>query len=70
MKNISQEIPELVQKLEEKLREKGHSDVSIKTQYTLEGVDILFVANGRQLLDKYTIFNNGNHVSFIRTLFI
>jgi hypothetical protein len=70
MKNINQELPEFIQKLEDRLKEKGHSNVSVKTQYTPSGVDILFVANEIQLLDKYTIFNNGDHVSFIRTIFV
>lgn len=70
MKNINTELPELIQKLEEKLREKGFPEVRIKTQHILEGVDILFVANGRQLMDKYTIFNDGTQVSFIRTIFV
>ena len=70
MKNINQELPEFIQKLEDKLIEKGYSHVKIKTQHTFDGVDILFVANGRQLMDKYTIFNNGDVVSFIRTLFV
>jgi hypothetical protein len=66
MKNINHELPELIQKLEEKLIEKGHSSVSIRTQHTLDGIDILFVADGKHLLDKYTILND---TSFIRTLF-
>lgn len=70
MKNINTELPELIQKLEGKLREKGYTEISVRTQHTVEGVDVLFVANGRQLVDKYTIFNNGDSISFIRTLFV